>query len=49
MISAQVLLAFIVPEEKSGVILIGLSSYVIDLFPLLLLIFFFCCLVHLVF
>ena len=49
MISVKDLLAFIVAVEKSGVILIGLSSYVIDLFPLLLLIFFFCCLVHLVF
>jgi hypothetical protein len=46
--SAQDLLAFIVTGEKCGVILIGLPLYVIDFFPLLLLIFFLC-FVHLVF
>ena len=39
-IYAQDILAFIVSDEKSGVILIGLPLYVIDLFPLLLLIFY---------
>ena len=49
MTSAQDLLAFIVSGEKSGVILIGLLLYMfLDLFPLLLLIFFLC-LVNLVF
>ena len=46
--SVQLLLAFIVSAEKSGVILIGLPLYVIDLFPLLLLIFYHY-LVHLLF
>jgi hypothetical protein len=44
----QDLLAFIVCGEKSGVILIGLHHMLLDLFPLLLLIFFLC-FVHLVF
>jgi hypothetical protein len=48
MTSSQDLLAFIVSGEKSGVILIGLPLYVIDLFPLLLSTFFLC-FVHLVF
>ena len=46
--SAQDLLAFIVSGEKSGVILIGCLYLLLDLSPLLLLIFFLC-LVHLVF
>jgi hypothetical protein len=46
--SVQDLLAFIDSGEKSGVILIGLPLYVIDFFPLLLLIFYLY-LVHLLF
>ena len=42
MSSAQDLLAFIVSDEKSGVILIGLPVMLLDIFPLLLLIFFLC-------
>jgi hypothetical protein len=48
MTSAQDPLAFIVSGEKSSVILIGLLYILLDLFPLLLLIFFLC-FVHLVF
>jgi hypothetical protein len=48
MTSAQDLLAFIVSDEKSGVILIGCLYMLLEIFPLLLLIFFLC-LVHLVF
>ena len=46
--SVQDLLAFIVSGEKSGVILIGLPFMLLDLFPLLLLIFYLY-LVHLLF
>jgi hypothetical protein len=46
--SVQDLLAFIVYGEKSGVILIGLPHMLLDIFPLLLLIFFLCSM-HLVF
>jgi hypothetical protein len=47
--SVQELLAFIVSGEKSGVILIGMLLYMLlDLFPLLLLIFYLY-LVHLLF
>jgi hypothetical protein len=35
-------LAFIVSGEKSGIILIGLTLQLLDLFPLLLLILFLC-------
>jgi hypothetical protein len=48
MTSLQDLLAFIVSGKKSDVILIGGLYILLDLFPLLLLIFFFC-FVHLVF
>ena len=52
MTSAQNLLAFIVSGEKSGVILVGLVYFyvymLLDLFALLLLIFFLC-VVHLMF
>jgi hypothetical protein len=46
--SVQALLAFIVSGEKSGVILIGLPYMLLDLFPLLLLVFYLY-LVHLLF
>ena len=46
--SVQALLAFIVSGEKSGVILIGLPYMLLDLSPLLLLIFYLY-LVHLLF
>jgi hypothetical protein len=49
MASAQDLLALVVSGEKSGIMLIGMPLYMsLDLFPLLLLIFFLC-LMHLVF
>jgi hypothetical protein len=47
-ISVQALLAFIVSGEKSGVILIGCLYMLLDLFPLLLLVFYLY-LVHLLF